>query len=490
MSEQDKPGQTPDADANGTVPTQSTADLSEISRHAKSVAAIARHLEGGAISKHVESTNRYHEAIRLATGPLHVQLPEMGYLEEIGRQQKALRLAVDPALRFQEMGVLQDFQRHHEALRGLTVATPSSPFLSQLAEMRHLTDAVSCQTELARLAAGPFGELRRTWLFDNDSVINSEFKRISEMVALYEHRFKLPEITEALRLAEMPRMHGIASKLFHDRSDDLRLKLAMESMHSPWLDAQNAAGSVASFMELQGIGHALRSMPAFDDRLADALRGSLGDWRQSIEFPSTISIDAVARSAFYAERGLNPGLTDFPSEAFEESISIAGLKDTLPPLVDSFGVALTEPGEGEEEEGFKRTNRAHNRLLRLEVMVRRFIDMKMKFAFGENWIKHRVPGDMCKKWQDKRQKSLDVGEAERPLLDYADFGEYADIIVRKDNWNEIFKEVFFRAESVRESFQRLYPIRNGTMHSRIITQDDELYIYAETTRILRAIGVV
>ena len=90
---------------------------------------------------------------------------------------------------------------------------------------------------------------------------------------------------------------------------------------------------------------------------------------------------------------------------------------------------------------------------------------------------------------DKRQKALDFGEPERPLIAYADFTDYVTIITRKDNWKAVFEDVFRRAESVTESLQRLYPIRICTMHARLITQDDELYLYVETKRILAAIGV-
>ncbi len=54
----------------------------------------------------------------------------------------------------------------------------------------------------------------------------------------------------------------------------------------------------------------------------------------------------------------------------------------------------------------------------------------------------------------------------------------------------VFKPIFKRPMLVQESFQRLYPIRMCTMHARLITQDDELYLYVETKRILKAIGIV
>ena len=121
--------------------------------------------------------------------------------------------------------------------------------------------------------------------------------------------------------------------------------------------------------------------------------------------------------------------------------------------------------------------------------MRRFIDERMKAVFGENWIKHRVPGSIRQAWIEKRQKARDSGEPEWPLMAYADFADYVPIITRSDNWREVFEPVFGRAALVQESFQRLYPIRICTMHSRLITQDDELYLYVETKRLLAAIGI-
>ena len=61
------------------------------------------------------------------------------------------------------------------------------------------------------------------------------------------------------------------------------------------------------------------------------------------------------------------------------------------------------------------------------------------------------------------------------------------VICRRDNWRQVFSPYFERAETVRESFQRLYPIRLDTMHARPITQDDELLLYVETKRLMQRI---
>ena len=114
----------------------------------------------------------------------------------------------------------------------------------------------------------------------------------------------------------------------------------------------------------------------------------------------------------------------------------------------------------------------------------------MRAAFGDNWIKHQVPGDIRKAWREKQDTAREHGDEPRPLIEYADFTDYEIIIVRNDNWNSVFRGAFRNKDSVRESMRRLYPIRLSTMHSRLISQDDELYLLAEVKRILKAIGVL
>lgn len=111
----------------------------------------------------------------------------------------------------------------------------------------------------------------------------------------------------------------------------------------------------------------------------------------------------------------------------------------------------------------------------------------MRDAFGDDWMKRQLPSGMLDVWVEKRDKAVKGGQPEQPLIDYADFADYRQIIERKDNWNTVFKPVFGRAEDVRESFQRLFPVRIATMHARIVTQDDELLLVVETKRVLKAI---
>jgi len=195
----------------------------------------------------------------------------------------------------------------------------------------------------------------------------------------------------------------------------------------------------------------------------------------------------VARSDFYISLGFDQALTDFPAPAFEQSVDIAGLRREPPSLVDRYGVPVPRSDDGDEEESLARTNMAHDWLLRLETQLREFIDERMTRAFGADWPKRRLPNGMYEEWQEKKRKAKEAGGRDWPLIAYADFTDYERVMCRTDNWREIFAPFFGRPESVRESFQRLYPIRLDTMHARPVTQDDELLLYVETRRLVKVI---
>jgi hypothetical protein len=215
----------------------------------------------------------------------------------------------------------------------------------------------------------------------------------------------------------------------------------------------------------------------------------LGDWRDPITWPVAVFDDLTARSELYAGLGFNAELTDLPAPAFRETVTIARLRREPPPLVRAYGAPVAQAESDDEEIALVRTNEAHDWLLRLETQLRRFIDRHMTQAYGPEWPKGRLPNRLYEKWAEKKRQAEDAGGRAWPLVAYADFTDYVPVICRADNWREIFARYFRRPESVRETFQRLYPIRLDTMHARPITQDDELLLYVETRRLIKVITV-
>ena len=396
----------------------------------------------------------------------------------IWEQQEAWKRMADP---------LGDLRRHidplGDAYKQLGLGSTTMEFLRQEEERRKLLSGLGGVSGIAKMAAdaeqqrklleGPIEEARRLGLLDPTSELRQSITAAMEARESYERMFRHPEIDEIGRLArEAMTTVSLARSVFGTQD---ALQAAMAGVHSPWLRIEEATASARAFSEIVAMGRGIDGRQPFAVKFADALRPSLGDWRDVVTPATEPLIDPVLRSGFYYERGFDPALTDFTPSAFEESLRIAGLRGDEPEETD------------EDEDGFARARHAFDQLQRFEVTLRRFIERVMRDAFGDDWMKRQLPPGMLDVWIEKRDKAVKGGQPEQPLIDYADFADYRQIIERKDNWNTVFKPVFGRAEDVRESFQRLFPVRIATMHARIVTQDDQLLLLVETKRVLKAI---
>lgn len=303
----------------------------------------------------------------------------------------------------------------------------------------------------------------------------------------YEASFRLPQAVEASRLLASMQLDGgaVAAYARQQLSDVASQRDLVASISRPWMREMDAARSISALMELQGLGSALQSVQGFDSTLTAALRADFGDWRDRIAFPRSVFDDPVARTEFYVERGFNSALTDFPEEAFQESLVLFGLD------VDTQDVTAwpetMHARDATEETAFRRTNKCHNYLQRLERRLRQFIDEAMTAQYGADWPKKKLTPQMLESWEGKKSRAENSGVILTMFIEAADFTDYEAIICRKDHWREVFQGRFKRQESVRESFQRLYPIRLATMHARFVTKEDELYVLAESMRLLGAI---
>ena len=355
--------------------------------------------------------------------------------------------------------------------------------------LRQVMGIIRRNEEFTRVALGPLSELCRTGILNFDSPWCREMEMARQAIEGYQARFKLPEITETSRLLATFN-EELSDTMSRYAETSSSLKRAMESMRTPWLDIQETMRSITGFADIQGIGRVLRTLPAFDETLTAALRVNLGDWRDSITWRPEVLTDLVARSDFSASLGFNAALTDFPLPAFEQSLDIAGLPRELLPSSGGQDAGTLRDGDEREEEELDRTNGAHNSLQRLERRLRKFIDEQMTQVCGPMWVKRRLPNGLYDEWLEKKQKAEQAGAEERLLIEYADFTDYQTIICRRDNWREVFGALFVRKESVRESFQRLYPIRLDVAHSRLITQDDELLLRVEVKRLMKVMARV
>lgn len=382
-------------------------------------------------------------------------LDASNHVKKILDEQDRIKKILDPA---------NDIARHIKALEAQKISFLDS--INSNAALKAIEDSNS----LGRSVASYFAK---------ENLLN-------DTIARYEERFSLPKFAEAERIAEV--IYGDSCRSIQRYGEQLpNIQQAMISMHTPWLDTLHVERSIRGFAEMQTIGYALNAVPSFDTQFTNSLRLDLGDWRDTITWPGPIFTDSVARTDFYVERGLNTELTDFPEHAFHQSLSIAGVMRAPPVLIERYGPPILLINNEGDEEAFARTNSAHDWLQRLETQLRQFIDEVMTKTFGADWAKRRLPNGLYDKWMEKKEAAENRDGRQWPLIAYADFTEYSLVICKKDNWREVFVHFFEREESVRESFQRLHPIRINTMHARPITQDDELLLYIEVKRLAKAL---
>lgn len=399
-------------------------------------------------------------------------------------QQETWRKLADP---------LADLQRHidplGDAYKQLGLGSATMDFIRQEEERRKLLSGSGYFGGIAKMAAdaehhrklleGPIEEARRIGLLDPTSDLRQSITVTMQARDAYDRLFRLPEVDEVGLLAQdAMATTALARSVFGTQNT---LRAAMGGVVSPWLRIESATASARAFADMVAIGRGIDVRRPFETGFAEALRPSLGDWRDLVTPPAEPLIDPLLRSGFYYERGFDPALTDFTPPAFDESLRIAGLRQDEATRADAADEAA------DDDDGFARARLAFDQLQRFEITLRRFIDRVMREAFGDDWMRRQLPPGMLDAWVDKRDKAVKGGQPEQPLIDYADFADYRPIIERKDNWASVFKPVFGRADDVRESFQRLFPVRIATMHARIVTQDDELLLLVETKRVLKAI---
>ncbi|MEH2512797.1 hypothetical protein V1291_004151 [Nitrobacteraceae bacterium AZCC 1564] len=303
---------------------------------------------------------------------------------------------------------------------------------------------------------------------------------LREAVARYESQFRpvihndLLEISKLVQQMARPEWSEPLAKM---RADFER---QMAAFRTPLINIQDSLKSFRAMGELAAMGAAVRTIAPFEPALVLGLRAEIGDWREAEIDVSPLLDDPAGRVAVFEEQGFNSELTDFPTEGFEAALSITHIE---------LGLVAAElaPPPAESVPGFNKG--AYEWLFVFERELRLFIEKRLSSIDSKPW-QTRLPAGMHDKWQAKRAEALAKGEIEQPLIHYADFADYTDIILSRANWRDCFRSTFKHEEAVREGFNRLRPIRIVVAHMRVLTAAEWLTLNLEVRRFLRAIGVL
>ena len=232
--------------------------------------------------------------------------------------------------------------------------------------------------------------------------------------------------------------------------------------------------SVIGFSRLVHLERASATDDPFGDEIADVYCAELGD---PIDYDET-DTDEDRRKRFDGA-GFNPQLTAFAPDRQIVVVSVAGFG--FEPL------GMMAAGTDDLDGSASYDENAARIVGRLEREVRWFVQRTLEGLIGPKWVKQRVPGDMLKRWKDRREEALARGEPECPLVFYADFMDLPQLIVRADNWGDAFEPVFRHKDEVEVSFRRIHPMRIAVAHTRPVLAEGVTMLAAEAARVLRLI---
>lgn len=358
------------------------------------------------------------------------------------------------------------------------IVGPLDQIHASIASARQLHEAFGANSVTSR-----FAEAARA-LTDTLEPIGASFssaRQIAEALEnvkinarLFDDQFRAATHADWARIGEMVSaatrpLHGIAEVT---RQFDQLSKLSM-----PIIRLEDSLQSARAIAELSTIGAAVNLAPPFNSAVVKSLRIDLGDWRDTTLDPTAMLDDPAARVAAYKAQGFNTELTDFPAQGFDAALTATNI---------SLGVARADPAPPPREDVPECNRKGYDWLYILETRLRAFIVSRLQ-AVHPNW-EQRLPKGMHDRWQAKKATEMAEGRPEQPIIHYADFSDYNDIILGNANWRDCFKETFKREEAVREAFNRLRPIRIVVAHMRILTSEEHMLLNLEVRRLLRAIG--
>lgn len=223
----------------------------------------------------------------------------------------------------------------------------------------------------------------------------------------------------------------------------------------------NFAATQLKMSALAGIGETYGQLSTLR---SDAYRSLFGEWRTRPDLPKNFWRDARVRKRMYREAEADDGLVvATPGMALEvmiESGLTAGMRsETSAIAVVTLGeVSMTVRSRGTRKD-------AYAVLEKFEIELRAYVGRKLEKRSGPDWFKHRA-SNLIGKAKGIRRAAMERGEAFAPLIEFVELGELQAIVLSKQNWDEVFGEVFINRAEFDHDMQKLVAARRPTMHIR------------------------
>lgn len=388
------------------------------------------------------------------------------------------------------------------ALAASAVSSVADPIYAGITEAKRSLDAVTIKDQLASTLAGINAGLA-TSMEDrigvlslksvaalaleeragiaamlNTPAVNPAFTAISGNI-FEDVRKGVAADSLATLIDQVKAADHFSAQMFADATSTAALAQRMQAMTMPWLSVADEVRSATAFSRLQAVGEILSHAAPYASAVGSILRaGGLGDWREDVNFEHReLTVDG--RNQVYVAQGADIQLVEQETKIFVPSAAIAGLFDEDENW-DATWNAVAEDSE-------QLATLAFQRLRKLERLLRAFISAALEARFGPKWTRQRLPNGMLDECVARQEKARGGADYSDDVTDFMDFTDYGRIIDKTDNWRDVFQHVFGRREEIKESLQRLQPLRLATMHARSVSTFDLLVLLVESRRVVVAI---
>lgn len=203
------------------------------------------------------------------------------------------------------------------------------------------------------------------------------------------------------------------------------------------------------------------------DEFESARQTLLGKWQTPLDLPASFYRDRRVRERRYRRADVDDGLITAPPAAAVEILIDSGFAAGVDE--DSGGVALfAYAGVSVAVRATNAQADAYQAIYAFERGLRAYIATRLDAHAGPQWAKQRLPAPVLAKARSRRDDALQSGELEQDLLDSTEMGELKDIILRKDNWDEVFGPVFLNRTRFEHDMLTLMALRRPVAHVRIV----------------------
>jgi len=104
--------------------------------------------------------------------------------------------------------------------------------------------------------------------------------------------------------------------------------------------------------------------------------------------------------------------------------------------------------------------------------LRCFIEVTLSRFYGADWWNKGVPKGIRDRCEEEKNKDKNRSRKDFHPLQYSQIGQCLEIIVRGDNWNNIYQPIFHRKDRVQTCFGWILEARNPVSHSRQLTPSE------------------